>query len=436
MLIKKYQKFFEAFLSKDKEKAINSIISYLKNNTNIDFYPYHELFHIQKDQVFLTGQLFLSTTYPEAIRINWIENDLRSEIHSIDIWTNFKFETKPKYTIDLNGSSVVKNLKEISYFIKNPNVIIKENVGDERLKELEDKFKRARSTEKKELIKTQIARLVASIAQDEKSKKDSDSMSQDDLNLDVFKSIELYTKQVATGKSNSLIVSGQSGVGKTQTVKDTLKNLGLTPDVDFYTSTGTITTAGLYETLFRNRNKLILFDDCDAVFKEQDSVNILKGALDTYEIREISKIVKTHFDSTGMTDEQIEEEYNSSGKLPNKFEFKGKIIFISNLPEDKFNDALLSRSLHVDVQLNKEELYDRMKEIMVKISPDVDDNIKKEALDYLIFVTNAYPVKFDLNIRTLIHSINLRCGNDEEIKIGEKSEKVWKLLIKKYLIKK
>ena len=436
MIIKKYQKFFEAFLSKDKEKAINSIISYLKNNTNIDFYPYHELFNIQKDQVFLSGQLFLSTTYPEAIRINWIENDLRSEIHSIDIWTNFKFETNPKYTIDLNGTSVVKNLEEISNFIKNPNSIIKENVGDERLKELEDKFKRARSTEKKELIKTQISRLVASIAQDEKSKKDSDSMSQDDLNLDVFRSIELYTKQVATGKSNSLIVSGQSGVGKTQTVKDTLKNLGLTPDVDFYTSTGTITTAGLYETLFRNRNKLILFDDCDAVFKEQDSVNILKGALDTYEIREISKIVKTHFDSTGMTDEQIEEEYNSSGKLPNKFEFKGKIIFISNLPEDKFNDALLSRSLHVDVQLNKEELYDRMKEIMVKISPDVDDNVKKEALNYLIFVTNAYPVKFDLNIRTLIHSINLRCGNDEEIKIGEKSEKVWKLLIKKYLIKK
>lgn len=438
MIIKKYQKFFESFLSKDKEKAIDTIISYLRNKTNVDFYSYHELFHIQKDQIFLTGQLFLSLKTKKCIRINWIENDLRSEIHSIDLWKNFEFDTNPEFTLTLDGLSVTKHLSDIVKFINNPDALISitENSGDERLKELEDKFKRARSADKKELIKTQIARLVASIAKDEKSKKESDNITQDDLQLDVFTSIELYTKQVATGKSNSLIVTGMSGVGKTQTVKDTLKTIGLVPDVDFYTSTGTITTVGLYETLFRNRTKLILFDDCDAVFKEPDSINLLKGALDTYEVREIAKIAKTYFDSTGMSDEQIEEEYNSSGKLPNKFQFKGKIIFISNLSEDKFNDAILSRSLHVDVQLNKEELYERMREIMTKINPDIDDNIKKEALDYLIFVTSAYPVKFDLNIRTLIHSINLRSGNDEEIKVGEKSEKVWKLLIKKYLVKK
>jgi len=40
-----------------------------------------------------------------------------------------------------------------------------------------------------------------------------------------------------------------------------------------------------------------------------------------------------------------------------------------------------------------------------------------------------------LNIRTLIHSINLRAHNEELIKVGDQEVPVWKLLIKKYLVK-
>jgi len=447
MIIKKYQLFLEAFLSKDKENAVEQIISYITRNSNVDLYPYNELFYIQKENLFLTGQLFLSLKTSKAIRINWIDGDLRSEIHSIDLWVDFEFDTNPQFTLTLEGISIVKVLPEIVKFLNNPQSFVKSGVknlqlqeNDEnasRLSDLEGKYKRARSAEKKEQIKGQIERLKAAVAQDEKAKLESDNISVDDLNLDVFKSIELYTIQVAKKKSNSLIVSGQSGVGKTQTVKDTLKSLGMVTDVDYFTTTGTITTAGLYEVLFKNRHKLIVFDDCDAVFKESDSINLLKGALDTYEVREISKMTKGNtFDSMGMSDEEIEATYQEDpSKLPNKFGFNGQVIFISNLPEDKFDDALLSRSLHVDVHLNKSELIERMKTLMHKISPELDDELKQEALDYLIYVTETYPVKFDLNIRTLIHSINLRAGNDEDITIGERSEKVWKLLIKKYLVK-
>jgi len=786
MIIKKYQLFLEAFLSKDKENAVEQIISYITRNSNVDLYPYNELFYIQKENLFLTGQLFLSLKTSKAIRINWIDGDLRSEIHSIDLWVDFEFDTNPQFTLTLEGISIVKVLPEIVKFLNNPQSFVKSGVknlqlqeNDEnasRLSDLEGKYKRARSAEKKEQIKGQIERLKAAVAQDEKAKLESDNVTSDDLNLDVFKSIELYTIQVAKKKSNSLIISGQAGVGKchgkgtkiimfngtiksvedieigdilmgddssprivqslgrgvdemyriggragfeeftcnsdhilslkhtiskeienisvrsylnlsnyqkrllklykrgvefkdqevefdpyllgiwigdgsckvleietedkeiveylqkisiientqlkkhenkksnsdgyrltvgnisgkgvnknplinkfrkygllnglkfipneflfnsrykrlsllagiidtdgyqfnktysvttkfpqladqikflcrslgfhahiskkivknigknkkvgtyfninisgnlsevpvllnrkkisqrkqikdplvsgikiesigqgdyygftidsnnlyllqdftvthnTQTVKDTLKSLGMVTDVDYFTTTGTITTAGLYEVLFKNRHKLIVFDDCDAVFKESDSINLLKGALDTYEVREISKMTKGNtFDSMGMSDEEIEATYQEDpSKLPNKFGFNGQVIFISNLPEDKFDDALLSRSLHVDVHLNKSELIERMKTLMHKISPELDDELKQEALDYLIYVTETYPVKFDLNIRTLIHSINLRAGNDEDITIGERSEKVWKLLIKKYLVK-
>ena len=447
-VIKKYQAFYEAFLNTDKERAIELIVTNIRKITGIDLYPYDELFHIQKEALFLTGQLFLSLKTSKAIRINWIKDDIRSEIHSVDTLDNFEFETNPNYTLNLEGQSVIKVLPDITDFFKNPEKYVdikeeepamSENYEPEKeLAEQEAKLKRARSAESKEKISRRIEYIRGTIARTEKAEKESDAVTQDDLKIDVFKAIELYTIQVSRGKSNSLIITGLAGVGKTATVIDTLRSIGMVADLHYYKSTGTITTAALYEVLFKNRNRLIIFDDCDAVFKDPDSLNILKGALDTYNVREISKHTKGNtFDSTGMSDKEIQDRYEETGEktLPNRFEFKGQVIFISNLPEEKFDDALISRSLHVDVHLNKGEIIGRMKEIMSKMLPEVSMEMKEEALEYLIFVTNNYPVKFDLNIRTLIHSINLRAGNEEKIKFGDKEEFVWKLLVKKYLVK-
>ena len=443
MKISKYQKFFEAFFEKDIKVAIEKIISFISNRLNLDLNPYDEIYHIQKGNIFLDGQIFISIKSNKGIRINWVK-DLRNEIHSIDMWNTFELDKDPDWTLWLNGNSVSKSLQEILKFFTNPEKYISNNPINEeltddgdRLKKLENDLSRARTPARKEKIKQDIERCKASRSIGEKRELVSDKIKQHDLEFDVFKAIELYTIQVARKKSNSLIISGMAGIGKSQTVKDTLKSEGLKADTDYYFATGTVTTAGLYEVLFLNRSGMIVFDDCDAVFKDPDSINMLKGALDTYEVREISKLTKGNtFDSKGMSDNEIEEKYQQdTKKLPNKFEFKGQIIFISNLPEDKFDDAILSRSLHVDVHLNKDEVISRMRSIMKKINPNIEEEIKSEALEYLIYVTEKYPVKFDLNIRTLIHSINLRSGNDGEISIGGKNEKIWKLLIKKYLVK-
>ena len=439
----------EAFMNKDKEEAIGLILQYIKRKTGVSLYPYDELWNIQKGNIFLTGQLFLGLTSEKAIRFNWIKNDLRSEIHSIDIWTNFEFDTNPNYTLDLNENSVAGVLPDIVEFWNNPKYLINnelvtnekfemsEHDPKKRLENEEKKLSRLRNPDKIDIQKRTIERLKAAIAEAERASTESEKVTQldADLNIDVFKVIELYTIQVARGKSNSLIITGDPGVGKTRVVRDTLESLGMQKDSDYYFVTGTATTAGLYELLFKNRSRLLIFDDCDAVFKDPESVNILKGALDTYDVREISKLTKGNtFDSARMSDEEIEEESSTSGKLPNKFDFIGHIIFISNLPEDKFDKALLSRSLHVDVHLNKIELFERMKNIMKKLAPDVEEDKKLEALDYLTYICNTYPTKFDLNIRTLIHSINLRAHNEELIGSEGKQTPVWKLLIKKYLV--
>jgi predicted 3-demethylubiquinone-9 3-methyltransferase (glyoxalase superfamily) len=449
-IIKKYKLFKEAFLSGDKQRAIDEILNYISKKTNVDLYPYNEIFNIQKESDFLEGQLFLSYVSEKAIRINWISDDIRNIIHSIDIWKNFEFETNPDYTLILpKDTSIVSILPEVVNFFNDPsqyvslNSKIKSTVSEnydpkEELEEWKNKRSRARSKESIEKTERRIEQLQAIIAKIENSQKESDKITYDDLKIDVFKAIELYTIQVARGKSNSLIVSGMAGVGKTSVVVDTLNSIGFVKDENYYKSTGTITTAGLYETLFKNRNKLVIFDDCDSVLKDDDSVNLLKGALDTYPVRELSKITKGNtFDSTGMSDAEIQATYDEKGGklLPNRFEFKGQVIFISNLGEEKFDSAILSRSLHVDVNLSKSEVINRMKEILKRISPEVDMGIKEEALDYLIWVTDNYPVKFDLNLRTLIHSVNLRIGNEDTIVIDGREEFIWKLLIKKYLIK-
>lgn len=438
-----FQKINENILSDRIKNIINNIISYILKNSSLDIYDYDEIWYIQKNNEFLSGKLYLSLKSSKAIRINWIKNDISNRIHSIDLWEDFKFDSNPKYTLDINRSSVISILSDILSFIKSPKNILKEELdttsGYDPRKELMDaekRLKRLKSPKSIEIQQRKIDQLKSSIAYDENSEIESQKINQTELKIDVFKSIELYTIQVARGKSNSLIVSGDPGVGKTQVIKDTLTSLGMKKDVNYYFATGTATTAGLYEILFKNRKILIVFDDCDAVFKEPDSVNLLKGALDTYEVREISKLSKGNtFDSTGMDDAEIQQEYEKTNKLPNKFEFIGQIIFVSNLPESKFDGALLSRALHIDVQLNKKELLDRMNEVLKKICPNVDMDKKKEALEYLTHITNSYSTKFDMNIRTLIHSINLRANNEEYIKFGDVEEAVWKLLIKKYLIK-
>lgn len=412
----------ESFMEKDIERAIELILNYFKKKTGMSFYPYDEVWHIQKGTLFLKGNLYLSHETPKAFRFNWIKGDFSSELHSIDLWDKFHFDQNPNYTLSLNGLSVVRILPTIVDFWSNTKVLVRKYSISENFTEEDD-----------------LDKINVTFAESETSSTDNQMINQLDQEIqkiDVFKLIELYTSQVARGKSNSLIISGDSGVGKTQTVRDTLSNMGLVKDENYYFVTGTATTAGLYELLFKNRNKLIVFDDCDAVFKDAESLNILKGALDTYRVREISKMTKGNtFDSMGMSDEEMESEFQERGKFPNKFAFTGQIIFISNLPEDKFDKAILSRSLHIDVHLSKFELFSHLKNVIRRLSPEVEYDVKLEALTYLTEVCENNPTKFDLNIRSLIHAINLRANNDDIIELNGVDVPVWKVLIKRYLVK-
>lgn len=196
-----------------------------------------------------------------------------------------------------------------------------------------------------------------------------------------FEFLDDLTSMVVTGVTPSLVVTGPGGNGKTNSVKRTIESNQL-EDKDFVFFKGYSTARGLYNTLFDNNGKLIIFDDCDSVLDDKVSKNILKSALDSYEDRTISWLSK-------MT---------KADEYPSQFNFTGRIIFISNKSKDSIDGALKSRSLMVDLTMTPEEKIERLTFILPNILPEYDMETKELALNFLDNVKNDV----DINIRTFI----------------------------------
>jgi hypothetical protein len=111
---------------------------------------------------------------------------------------------------------------------------------------------------------------------------------------------------------------------------------------------GAMTPIGLYKKLFdfSDSNCVLVFDDCDSILLEDLSLNILKAALDSSSRRRI------HWNSDSAL---LRRE-----GIPNAFDFKGSVIFITNLKFDNIKskklkdhiDALQSRCHYLDLTIH------------------------------------------------------------------------------------
>lgn len=212
---------------------------------------------------------------------------------------------------------------------------------------------------------------------------------------------------LANGAQASVVVTGPGGLGKSFTVSQTLTALGF-KDVsvldDFAVGTvlktaktfrvikGYSTPKGLYRTLYENKDGVIVFDDCDSVLKDPTSLNLLKGALDSYSRRIISW-------RADIKDED----------LPTSFEFKGRVVFISNLSASNIDQAILTRSLAVDLSMTTKQKIERMRHLLStgEFMPEFDKNIKSDAMD--LIEKHQDTVK-ELSLRTLIQVTKIRQG--------------------------
>ena len=207
-----------------------------------------------------------------------------------------------------------------------------------------------------------------------------------------FQFIDQFVTLVGNRKLNSFILTGSGGLGKTHAVIEGLKRKGLKEDTimeegDFIFIRGYSTAKALYRTLWEQNGKVIIFDDADSVHKDPIGANILKAALGSEEKRVIS----------------WGAEFPESESLPNRFEFRGRVVFISNLSQEQFPQALLSRSMKVDLTLNTEEKLERIRQVFGAIDGDVEE--KTEVME---FVDKYADVASDLNIRSCLNILKLK----------------------------
>lgn len=162
------------------------------------------------------------------------------------------------------------------------------------------------------------------------------------------------TKGSIAGTLRSLIVSGAPGTGKSHTIISLLEAAGQTDAIRFVVVSGTITAVNLYKLMFRysSGNDIILLDDTDSIYDDEESLNLLKAGLDTTERRMISWL--------------SESNVLKADDIPTTFEYKGSMIFITNRPLQAEIDfgrskliphyrAMIDRSVYLDLKLHATE---------------------------------------------------------------------------------
>lgn len=202
-----------------------------------------------------------------------------------------------------------------------------------------------------------------------------------------FEFLDNFTQMVIHGFTPSLIVTGEGGLGKSYSIRKSINNSYLSED-DYLFVKGYSTPRGLYNTLYDNNGKLIIFDDCDSILEDRNALNILKSSLDSYETRTISWLSRT----------------NRGDTYPTQFDFTGRIIFISNKSKKSIDEALLTRSLVVDLEMSPDDKIDRMTHIIKDILPEYELAHKQDVLDFLKSVKDDV----NLNIRMLIMITKMR----------------------------
>jgi len=95
--------------------------------------------------------------------------------------------------------------------------------------------------------------------------------------------------------------------------------------------------------------------------------------------------------------------------LPNKIDFRGRVIFISNMEEDEWDSAILTRSFRQNMSFADSEMIDFIDRIKDHIpAPKLTSAQKQEVLDYLRHLHDSGLLKSRINFRLVQQCFDLR----------------------------
>ena len=237
----------------------------------------------------------------------------------------------------------------------------------------------------------------------------------DEIRAEINETFEILrdmTTAIASGIVKGLVVSGPAGVGKSHTVEHTLKEeletlaaLRGTPSMyEFFH--GAMSASVLYEKLWHHKDtcNVLVFDDCDGILYDEDALNILKAALDSKAVRTI------HWNTNSYVLDRKD--------IPNSFEYRGSIIFITNIDFNHVRspriqnhlEAIVSRCHYMSLGIKT------IRAKMLHIRNVVDSNNMlgghgfgpaetEEVMDYVI--SNADRLR-EVSLRSILKTADLR----------------------------
>jgi hypothetical protein len=165
----------------------------------------------------------------------------------------------------------------------------------------------------------------------------------------------------------SLIIHGTGGTGKTYTLKSIAAEMGFTEGESYFILSGKITAVEFYKFLYEHNADTVILDDIDSVFTDPTCLNFIKAGLD----------------STPPTIITYMSPVVSNAGLPDSFEFTGKIIFLTNLPLEAIAQPVRSRALPVNVVMTRDEVLERIEQVLPKMNTELDLAFRQEVWDYV-----------------------------------------------------
>lgn len=203
-----------------------------------------------------------------------------------------------------------------------------------------------------------------------------------------FEILEEMTQASIDGIVRGMVVTGPPGVGKSFGVENVIDKNSVFDKLSgnrlrFSIEKGAASAIGLYKLLYNysDKSNVLVLDDCDTVLYDETSLNLLKAALDSSKKRRLS----WNTDSALLRREGI----------PDSFEFKGSVIFITNLKFDRVRgkvkdhlDAIMSRCHYLDLTMDStREKILRIKQIVADgmlVDYRFEKQVEEEIVNYIV----------------------------------------------------
>jgi hypothetical protein len=233
-----------------------------------------------------------------------------------------------------------------------------------------------------------------------------------------FEILEDMTYAACDGVVRGMVVTGPPGVGKSFGVEKVLKEAGIMKKLSqdslrrFGVEKGAATPIGLYQLLYdySASGSVLVLDDCDSVLYDELSLNLLKAALDSSPKRTLSW--------------RSESRALANNGVPDTFEFKGSIIFITNVKFERTRgklkdhlDAIMSRCHYLDLTL------DTMRDKFLRCKQIVADGMltsykfsEEEQTELMTYIVDNKNKLREMSLRMVLKIADLKKMNSSKWK--------------------